>query len=49
VIADTSVPTESLAERFRGGDSVDVLAEDYHLERAQVEAALRWEQCGLAA
>lgn len=49
VIADTSVPTESLAERFRAGDSVDLLAEDYHLDRAQVEAALRWEQCALAA
>lgn len=49
VIADTSIPTESLAERFRAGDSVDVLAEDYHLDRAQVEAALRWEQCALAA
>jgi uncharacterized protein (DUF433 family) len=49
VIADTSVPTESLAERFRAGDSVDVLAEDYHLDRAKVEAALRWEQCALAA
>ena len=49
VVAETSIPTEALAERFRAGDSVDVLAEDYHLERAQVEAALRWEQCGLAA
>lgn len=49
VIADTSIPTESLAERFRAGDSVDVLAEDYHLERTQVETALRWEQCALAA
>jgi uncharacterized protein (DUF433 family) len=49
VVANTTIPTESLAERFRAGDSVDLLAEGYHLERAQVEAALRWEQCALAA
>lgn len=49
VVADTAIPTESLAERFRAGDSVDLLAEDYHLERAQVEAALRWEQCAPSA
>lgn len=49
VIAETTIPTGALAERFRAGDSVDLLAEDYHLEKAQIEAALRWEQCGLAA
>ena len=49
VVADTAIPTEALAERFRAGDSVDDLAADYGLSRVQIEAALRWEQCALAA
>lgn len=44
VLADTGVPTESIAQRFRAGDSVTLLMEDYHLSREQIETALRWEQ-----
>jgi uncharacterized protein (DUF433 family) len=43
VVAGTGVPTDVVAERFRAGDSVDHLAEDYGLARDKVEAALRWE------
>ncbi|MEK7271167.1 MAG: DUF433 domain-containing protein [Planctomycetota bacterium] len=49
VVAGTGIPTESIAERFRAGDSVDHLACDFRLTRAQVEAALRWEQRASAA
>jgi uncharacterized protein (DUF433 family) len=45
----TGIPTLSLAERFRAGESVDALVEDYRLTRSQVEAALRWEERALAA
>ncbi len=43
VVANTGVPTEMLAERFRAGESVEQLSGDYDLEAAQIEAALRWE------
>jgi uncharacterized protein (DUF433 family) len=43
VVAGTGIPTEVVAERFRSGDSVDHLVEDYQLARDKVEAALRWE------
>ena len=49
VLAHTGIPTQALAERFRAGESVDELAGDYAIARVQVEAALRWEQCALAA
>ena len=32
----------SLVSRFRGGDSVIALAEDYRIPTASVEAAIRW-------
>lgn len=49
VIANTGIPTEALAERWRAGESIEELAADYDLKKDQIEAALRWEQCGLAA
>jgi len=49
VIAHTGIPTEEVAERFRAGEKIAALAADYGLEVDQIETALRWEQCGLAA
>lgn len=49
VIAKTGIPTEALAERWRAGETIEELAADYDLPKDQIEAALRWEQCGLAA
>lgn len=49
VIAKTGIPTEALAERWRAGETIEELAADYDLQKDQIEAALRWEQCGLAA
>ena len=49
VVAGTGIPTEAIGDRFRAGDSVDHLADDYELSRDQIEAALRWEQCAAVA
>lgn len=45
VLAGTGIPTESVAERYRGGESLASLCQDYELTRRQVETALRWEKC----
>lgn len=44
VVAGTGIPTESIAERFRAGDSIGDLAADFRLKPQQIESALRWEQ-----
>ena len=44
VVAGTGIPTESIAERFRAGDSIGDLAADFRLTQEQIESALRWEQ-----
>jgi uncharacterized protein (DUF433 family) len=49
VVAGTSLPVEALAERWRAGDTIDHLAEEYRLDRQTIEASLRWERRGLAA
>ena len=49
VLAGTGIPTESIAERFRAGESTGSLVEDYRLTQDQVEAAIRWEHRGEAA
>lgn len=49
VVAGTGIPTESIAERFRAGDSIHDLADDFKLRPEQIEAALRWEQRASAA
>ncbi len=49
IVTGTGIPTAALAERFRGGDSVEALANDYDLSREQIEAAIRWEHRGEAA
>lgn len=49
VVAGTGIPTEAVAERFRAGESIESLANDYRLKRDQVEMVLRWEQCAATA
>ncbi|MEO1094641.1 MAG: DUF433 domain-containing protein [Cyanobacteria bacterium J06638_28] len=43
VIEGTGIPTSILAERYRAGDSIDDLAEDYRCDRLKVEEAIRCE------
>jgi uncharacterized protein (DUF433 family) len=44
VLVGTGIPTQAIADRFGGGDDIDVLARDYDLDVAKVQQALRWEQ-----
>ncbi|HEY3052969.1 MAG TPA: DUF433 domain-containing protein [Thermoanaerobaculia bacterium] len=44
VIAGTGIPTDVIADRRRGGDSVKKMAEDYDLSEAKIIAALRFER-----
>lgn len=43
IVSGTGIPTNIIVERFRAGDSIAHLAEDYRLTPEQVETALRWE------
>ncbi|HUR82020.1 MAG TPA: DUF433 domain-containing protein [Thermoanaerobaculia bacterium] len=43
VIAGTSIPTAVLHERWKAGDSLTELAEDYDRPFAEIEEALRYE------
>jgi uncharacterized protein (DUF433 family) len=43
VIADTGIPTRIVAERYKAGDSIDILAGDYNCDRLIIEEALRCE------
>ncbi|MGD1950580.1 MAG: DUF433 domain-containing protein [Leptolyngbyaceae cyanobacterium] len=43
IIEGTGIPTSVLAERYRAGDSMDDLAEDYRCDRIKVEEAIRCE------
>lgn len=42
-IVGTGVPTASIAERYKAGESIDELAADYGLDRSRVEEAVRCE------
>jgi|PersoiStandDraft_1058852.scaffolds.fasta_scaffold12316_1 uncharacterized protein (DUF433 family) len=42
-IEGTGVPTSVLAERYKAGDSIEELAEDYQCETADVQEAIRCE------
>jgi uncharacterized protein (DUF433 family) len=44
VIAGTSIPTDVIADRKLGGDSVKKMAEDYDLSEEQIKAALSFER-----
>ncbi len=43
VLAGTGIPTAMLAERYKAGDSIDELAEDYNCDRLQIEEGIRCE------
>jgi uncharacterized protein (DUF433 family) len=43
VLANTGIPTATVADRYKAGESMDDLAEDYDLKRAQIEEAIRCE------
>jgi uncharacterized protein (DUF433 family) len=44
VIAGTGIPTDVIADRRRGGDSVKTIAEDYDLAEDKIAAALTFER-----
>lgn len=44
VIAGTGIPTDVIADRWLGGDSVKKMAEDYDLSEDHLRAALRFER-----
>ncbi len=43
VVAGTTIPTDILAERFTAGESIAHLADEYQLDAAKIEGAVRWE------
>lgn len=43
-LAGTGIPIEILAERFRAGDTVDELAEDYARAKEEIAQAIEWEK-----
>ena len=43
VLAGTGIPTVIVAERYKAGESVDELAEDYGRSRREIEEAIRCE------
>jgi uncharacterized protein (DUF433 family) len=43
VIAGTSIPTAAPHERWKAGDTISALAEDYDRPIAEIEEALRYE------
>jgi len=44
IIAGTGIPTDVIADRWLGGDSVKKMAEDYDLSEEHIRAALRFER-----
>lgn len=49
VIAGTAIPTAEIAGRFHAGDTITALGEEYGIEIAKVEAAIRCEPQPVAA
>lgn len=43
VLAGTGVPTAVIAERYKAGESIDDLADDYGRQRSEIEEAIRCE------
>ncbi len=43
VLAGTGIPTATIAERYKAGESVDDLADDYGRTRLEIEEAIRCE------
>jgi uncharacterized protein (DUF433 family) len=48
VITGTGIPTEAIADRFWGGDSIDSLVEDFERSRPEIEYAIRYERAQVA-
>jgi uncharacterized protein (DUF433 family) len=48
VITGTGIPTDAIAERFWGGDSIDDLVKDFERSKTEVEYAIRYETQQLA-
>jgi uncharacterized protein (DUF433 family) len=48
IVLRGGISTSIIAERFLAGESLEVLADDYTLDLATVEAAIRFEHPGLA-
>ncbi len=49
VLADSRISTGFLASRYRGGDSISMLAKDYGRKEREIEEALVWERAKQAA
>lgn len=43
VLEGTGIPTEILAQRYKAGDSLEELAEDYGRRKEEIEEAIRYE------
>jgi uncharacterized protein (DUF433 family) len=43
ILAGSGIPTAIVAERYKAGESIDELAEDYGRERLDIEEAIRCE------
>jgi uncharacterized protein (DUF433 family) len=43
ILVGTGIPTAVVAERYKAGESVDELAEDYGRSRNEIEEAIRCE------
>jgi len=48
VIVGTGIPTEAIAQRFWGGDSIEDLIKDFGRTEAEIQFALRYEHAQLA-
>ena len=49
VLTRVAVPTSIIVDRFRAGDSMAEMADDYGVREAEIEEGLRFEQLRLAA
>ena len=43
VLAASRIPVDVIADRYKAGESVDELAEDYGCQRLEIEEAIRYE------
>lgn len=48
IINGTGIPTDSIADRFWGGDSIDVLVQEFNRPKIEIEYALRYENAQVA-
>ena len=49
IVERKAIKTSSIADRFKAGESISELAEDYDLEVVEIEEAIRYESLPLAA